>query len=372
MGSLLQTLGATVLKIEQPIVGDAARNLSRWGFLNYNFGKKSVALNLKTKEGREVLHRLVERADIFLENLGPDVGERLGFSYPALKKVNPHLIYCSIKGFSRESKHYSKPAFDAVAQAMSGTMSLTGEPGGAPLRVGNPSIDLGAAAYGTTQVLAALLERRRSRRGRYFEISLFDMSVYWNGYWLTYYGLTGDLPQRLGSGHLAYCPHKVFETKDKRQVFIATLSDDQWRKLSDILQLSLGEPFDRMQYRLTHRAEVETSVGLVVSRLDLSDVLDKLDKRVPCAPVNSIADIYDDEELNRRQVLIPIQHNGRKTKIVRPPISENVREGDGTEKYREIKGRYLSPALGKDTVAVLKSLNYGETQIKSFRQKGII
>src|SRR5579872_1329453 len=147
MGSLLQELGAEVIKIEQPGSGDPSRTVSPWGFLNYNLGKKSLSLNLKSGEGREILYKLIRKTDIFIENLGPHVSEKLGFSYKVLSKINPALIYCSIKGFSRKSPDYERPAFDAVAQAMSGIMSLTGEPEGEPVRVGNPSTDLGAAAY---------------------------------------------------------------------------------------------------------------------------------------------------------------------------------------------------------------------------------
>ena len=220
MGSLLHDLGADVIKIEQPITGDPSRTVSPWGFMNYNLGKKSLSLNLKSDVGQEILHRLIARkkVDIFIENLGPHVSNQLGFSYDILRKLNPNLIYCSIKGFSSSSKYFERPAFDAVAQVMSGTMSLTGEPNGEPVRVGNPSIDLGAAAYGTIEVLGAMLERRKSKKGKFIEISLLDMSVYWNGYWSTYFGMTSIIPQRLGSGHPGYSPHRVFRTRDNNWV----------------------------------------------------------------------------------------------------------------------------------------------------------
>ena len=247
MGSLLHELGADVIKIEQPITGDPSRIVSPWGFLNYNLGKRSLSLNLKSAAGQEILHRLISRkkVDIFIENLGPGVSNRLGFSYPKLRKLNPSLIYCSIKGFSSSSRDFDRPAFDAVAQAMSGMMSLTGEPNGEPVRVGNPSIDLGAAAYGTIAVLGAMLERRKSKKGKFIEISLLDMSVYWNGYWLTYFGMTNIVPRRLGSGHPGYSPHRVFRTKDNKHVLIATLSDAQWKKLSSLLKIKLDSQLRR-------------------------------------------------------------------------------------------------------------------------------
>ncbi|MHB8566391.1 MAG: CaiB/BaiF CoA transferase family protein [Nitrososphaerales archaeon] len=361
MGSLFQSLGAQVIKIEQPGLGDPSRSVSPWGFLNYNYGKKSVSLNLKEKEGQEILHSLMKNADVFIENLGPDVGERLGFSYSVLSSINPRLVYCSIKGFSSKSELYDRPAFDAVAQAMSGMMSLTGEPGGEPLRVGNPSIDLGAASYGAVGVLAYLLDQRNvEKKGVFLEISLLDMSVYWNGYWLTYFGITGNLPQRLGSGHLGYCPHRVFKTKDKEFLFVATLNDSQWAKLQYALGLKLGEEYAKMNYRVKNRAIVEDEVEREISKLTLAEALALLKQDVPCARVNSVSDVYSDQELESRGVLVETDYEGKKVKVVVPP----VRTGESFS--------FSRPELGQDTKSVLLSLGYDEARIKRLKDAGIV
>jgi crotonobetainyl-CoA:carnitine CoA-transferase CaiB-like acyl-CoA transferase len=369
MGSLLQELGANVIKIEQPKYGDPSRQVSPWGFLNYNYGKQSISLNLKSPIGQQILHRLVKSSDIFLENMGPDVAGRLGFSFDTLHSINPRLIYCSIKGFSKSSKHYNKPAFDAVAQAMSGTMSLTGEPGGEPLRIGNPSVDLGAASYAAILALAALLDLRRSGQGKYIEVPLLDMAVYWNGYWITYYGITKKIPQRLGSGHPGYCPHKVFLTKDSKYVLIAALNDDQWLKLSTALDLLPGESYKDSKFRLAHRPEVESELGKKVARLTLKELLSNLDEKVPCAPVFSISDIYRDADLNSRGVLRETQFEDRKIKIVESPVV--LERSENRKKNRS--GSYFSvPAVGKDTKKILRSINYSNSDIESFRRRGII
>ena len=182
-------------------------------------------------------------------------------------------------------------------------MSLTGEPNGEPLRIGNPSVDLGAAAYTTIEVLGSLLEREKSGKGAFVEVPLLDMSVYWNGYWISFYGITGTMPQRLGSGHLGYSPHKVFVANDGTPVFIAALSDEQWKTLSGLLKISLGGEFSKMQHRLTHRKIVEDAVGNAVSKYNFEDLARLLDEKVPWAPVNSIKDIYNDTELLKRGVL---------------------------------------------------------------------
>ncbi len=361
MGSLLHSLGANVVKVEQPRSGDPARDVSPWGFLNYNLGKRSISLNLKSRKGREIIYRLIRKTDIFLENLGPNVPRRLGISYSILRRLNRRLIYCSIKGFSSGSPHYGKPAFDAVAQAMSGMMSLTGEPGGEPLRVGNPAVDLGAAAYGAIEILSAVLERQKSGHGKFIEISLLDMSVYWNGYWLTYYGITGTLPERLGSGHPGYCPHKVFETQDGRYLLIATLNDTHWKRLSKILEISLGIAYDDMKYRLAHRTLVEQAVADAVLKRESGKLLMELGKVVPCAPVRSIAEVYNDEELKRRGVLRDIRYDSMKVRIATPPIAREGKKKD-----------FSPPNIGHDTENILKMLGYKSKDIRKFKDAGII
>ena len=372
MGSLLQGLGASVVKIEPPVTGDPSRTVSPWGFLNYNCGKKSLSLNLKSAKGQGILHQLIKKADIFIENMGPDVPERLGFSYHLLRKLNPRLIYCSIKGFSSKSQHHNKPAFDAVAQAMSGMMSLTGEPSGEPVRIGNPSIDLGAAAYGTIEVLGAVLERERSRKGKLIEISLLDMSVYWNGYWLTYFGMTGNVPQRLGSGHLGYSPHKAFRTKDNKYVLIATLSDGQWKELSSLLGIDLGSNYNDMKYRVSHRAEVEQAVEDAVSKLCSDEVLTKLSRLVPCAPVRSIDEVYNDSELYEfgtlRGIVNPFNEVDKNVlvRIALSPVDNAKSLSSGG------KSNLSVPRLGQDNERILKSLGYRTNEIKALKESGIL
>jgi crotonobetainyl-CoA:carnitine CoA-transferase CaiB-like acyl-CoA transferase len=364
MGALLHDLGAHVIKIEQPGTGDPSRTVSPWGFLNYNVGKKSLSLNLKSEEGQEILYRLIQKTDIFIENMGPSVSNRLGFPYKTLSKINPALIYCSIKGFSQKSKEYNQPAFDAVAQAMSGIMSLTGEPNSEPVRIGNPSTDLGAAAYGALQVLAALLERGKSNKGKFIQVSLLDMSVYWNGYWLTYYGMTGNMPQRLGSSHPGYSPHRVFKTKDDRWVFIATLSDGQWKKLSSLLSIELDKNYDTTKYRLMHRKEVENAVQSAVAELDRDELLSKLRLDVPSAEVRSIGDVYNDEELLDFGVLLnAIDPSKKKVRIARSPVDHRRKENRRT---------MVVPELGQSTLSILKSLGYTSKVIEQLTKMGVI
>lgn len=368
MGSLLSSLGARVIKVEPPGNGDPARTVSPWGFLNYNWGKSSLSLDLKSGDGQKILYELIRKADIFIENMRPRVPESLGFSYQHLRKINPALIYCSIKGFSAGSRDHDKPAFDAVAQAMSGIMSLTGEPDGEPLRVGNPSVDLGAAAYGTIEVVAAVLDRQRSGRGKFIEVPLLEMSVYWNGYWITYYGMTGRVPARLGSSHPGYSPHKVFRTRDGKYFLIATLSDAQWKKVSETLGLSLGPEFAEMRHRLAHRVETENAIQEAIAKLDSIEVLTKLGKVVPCAPVRSIDEIYRDDELYQagvlRDTIYRISGREHAIRIATSPLF-------GYAEHSK-KDAMVVPQLGENTETILRWLGHTPSQIRKFRQQGIL
>lgn len=376
MGSLLFWLGANVTKIEPPIFGDLSRKVSPWGFLNYNSGKKSLSLNLKSEKGQQILHRLIskKKPDIFIENMGPLVPRRLGFSYPALRKLNPSIIYCSIKGFSRNSAFKFRPAFDAVAQAMSGTMALTGEQGGEPVRIGNPSVDLGAAAYGTIEILSAALQREKSKKGKFIEVSLLDVSVYWNGYWLTYFGMTKKVPQRLGSGHPSFTPYGVFKSKDHKHVFVATLSDRHWENLSSLLDIKAHPNFELIKYRLSHRAKTDQIVQKAISRFTRAEVLKKLGLYVPCAPVRSIDDVYKDRELNGSGVITdiknPFQLYGEDTVRVAPfPVNHELPPGNRKFKKRSPPS---VPQIGEDNDNILKSIGYDQREIEQLRMSKVL
>ncbi len=324
---------------------------------------------MKTSEGREIMARLVRKTDIFIENMRPGVPEELGFSYRMLRRLNPKLIYCSIKGFSSRSRDRNRSAFDAVAQAMSGMMSLTGEPAGEPLRIGNPSVDLGAGAYGAIGVLAAVIEQSRTGRGKFIEISLLDMATYWNGYWVTYYGMTGKVPSRLGSGHPGFSPHRVFQTSNGRYLLIAALSDRHWRDLSRGLKIHLGREYNDLGYRLAHRTQVEQAVQDAVGKLNSTQVLERLKDSVPCAPVRSIDEVYADAELRELGILRNISYSSsdgeRTVRMVVAPISRDRTVGNGKDMLR-------TPEVGEDNEQILKSLNYGKRQILALKRKRII
>jgi len=368
--SILADFGAEVIKVERKEGGDYARNFPDLGpsiWLNYNRNKKSIALDLKSEEGREILYKLVKISDVVVENFGPGVAERLKFSYEDLVKVNPKIIYCSVKAFTSDSLYKDRPGLDAVAQALGGTMSMTGQPGGPPCRFGNSATDLGAGIYGAFAILMALIQREKTGKGQKIETALYDTAVYWNGYWITYYDLFKKVPQPLGSGHYAWCPYKAFKCKDGKWVFIGVTADRHWQAFCKVMGLegAANDPrFKTNADRVYHREIVERMVEEVVSKMTRDEVAEKLHAaRVPCAPVRTIDEVANDPDLINRGVIVEIEADGdKKAKVVVPPVT--------FVGYRIKIGR--TPKLGEHTEEVLKLIGYSKDEIEELRKKGVI
>jgi formyl-CoA transferase len=314
LGSMLGMLGANVVKIEPP-EGDPTRKTTPWSWANYNWNKKTVALDLKTDNGRKALRRLLRMADVFIESLSPRAVLELGLGFKSVKNLNPRIIYCSIKGFASDSSSSERVGFDTVAQAEGGLMYVAGEPG-KPSRVGAPCVDLSAATFGAVGILSSLF--RRPRRAAFIEVPLLDVVVYWNGYWMPYIDVHGREPTHLSLSHPGFSPYGVFGTKDGF-VFIGVLTDAQWKKLVSRLALPDQPRFSATDARISARDEVNDVVQKAVGALTTPELLASLAEEVPCAKVSSLMDIYQDEELKKRGVLRQVTTDGRKVCIVLPP-----------------------------------------------------
>src|SRR5713226_3541919 len=231
---ILSALGAEVIKIEKPGTGDETR---AWGppfvdgiscyFLSLNRGKKSVVLDLKTREGKRIIRKLVVDADIFVESSRPGKMSQFNLDYPRLRRLNKALVYASISGFGQTGPYRDRPGYDLIAFAMSGIMASTGEEGRPPIRMSVPIADIAAGHYASTAILAALSRRLVSGRGDYIDLSLHDSIVSWLTYLASYYFATGKEPQRLGSAHPSIIPYQAFRCKDKDLV-LAIGNDRQW------------------------------------------------------------------------------------------------------------------------------------------------
>lgn len=361
VGSLLAYFGAEVVKVEPPS-GDASRVVAPWSLACFGPDKKSVCIDLKKQEGRAIFDRLVRSADILVENLAPGAVESLGIGYQAVSGLNRRIIYCSIKGFAGDSSKARRPAFDTVAQAEGGLMSTMGHEGQQPLRINNPCVDLGAAAYAYCAIATALLERERSGEGRFIEIALEDVALYWSSYWLAYLSYMGHPPPRLGSGHAAYSPYGLYEALGG-YLFIGVITDEQWRELCGLLGIEPPPGLELMKERVRARELVDGLVGRAVKGRRAEEVVRLIGDRVPCGRVRDMEDIASDEELRRRGVVTEKYIDGKPMKVVRPPI----RISGLTPIFHA-----SPPPLGRDTREVLRSAGYREEEIQEFFRRGIV
>ena len=316
LGSMLGMLGAEVIKVEPP-EGDPTRETTPWSWANYNWNKKSVALDLKTRDGVASMRQLLRGADVFVESLSPRAIEELGLGFGRMKRINGKLVYCSIKGFAHDSRSAQRLGFDTIAQAEGGLMHVVRGETGRPARVGNPCVDLTAATFGAVGILAALM--RRPRRATHIEVPLYDVVVYWNGYWLPFIDMEGEEPSHLSSSHPGFAPYGVFSVKDGH-VFIGVLSDQQWKKLVGKLRLVPPGAWEDAQERIADREKVNAMIQETVGAYSTAELLALLGEAVPCAHVSTLTEIHDDAELRRRGTVMEVSYQGRQVKVALPPV----------------------------------------------------
>ncbi len=371
----LSDLGAEVIKVEIPRRGDDTRAYPPFiegqssYFMSLNRGKKSVTLNLKTKEARESLYRIAEKCDVFLENFRPGVTKRLGVDYEALRKVNPELIYCSISSFGQTGPYAQWPGYDLIIQGMGGLMGITGEPGRPPVRIGMAITDIGAGMYAIIAILSALRVRDNTGRGQYLDVSMIDGSVSWMTYVAGNYFATGEVPPRMGSAHPSIAPYQAFEAGDGKSLLVAAGNDRLWGMLCQVMGLESLR--DDLRYA-TNDKRVENR-GMLIPTLQeefkkgaRDEWLEKL--RVvgfPCAPVYTIDEIFSDPQVLHRGMLVEMEH----------PVAGAIKQIGPALKFSETPCTLNAPPpmLGEQTEEVLKSLaGYSDVEIEELRKAGAI
>lgn len=371
---VLSDLGADIIKVEPIEKGDETRNfppfhgpLSHY-FIALNRNKKSISLDLKSEQGIEIAKKLAAQSDIVLENFRPGVMDRLGLGYETLKKDHPGLIYCSITGFGKNSPHGNKPAFDIVAQALSGVMSINREPGQAPNKLGLPLGDMAGSIFSLFGVLAALHERNQTGHGRHVEIAMLDSLIAMQGYLSQIYFVSGKSPEPVGTRHPSIVPYGSFPTSDG-YVIVACLTERFWHNFARCLDredLITDPRFALYQDRLTNRDELEPVICACMQEHSTDYWLDRLSEfDVPNAPILSIGDALDQEHVIRHELIETVTHPvAGDMRVVRGPIRF---DGQGPDKS-------TPPALlGEHTSDILKNtLGYNDSEIEKMIATGAV
>ncbi len=363
---LLGDLGANVIKIENPATkGDDTR---QWGppyvadadgnpsdlsayFMSANRNKKSVAIDIATAEGQAEIKRLASHADILIENFKPGGLAKYGLDYKALSQELPGLVYCSISGYGQTGPNSSKPGYDLMAQGYGGIMSLTGDPEGAPMKVGVGIADVMCGMYATVGILAALRHRDLTGEGQQIDLALVDAQIAWLINEGVNYLTSGNVPQRRGNGHPNIVPYDVYETSDGH-VILAVGNDSQFGRFCDFIgrtDLADDIRFATNPARLENRDALNATLRPAVRSFDTETVISELENRkVPVGPVQTMDQVFDTEQVAARQMQIAMQADPAEVKLIGNPLKFS---------RTPVTYRAAPPVFGADTQDVLNAEN---------------
>lgn len=371
---ILGDLGAEVIKVERPGTGDDTREWRppAWNgisttFLAFNRNKKSVAVDLDRDEGRDVILRMARRSDVLLESFRRGSLERRGLDYARVSAENPRIVYCTITGFGTVGPHKDRPGYDPVVQAYSGIMSITGEPGGRPVRTGPSVVDNGTGMWAALGVVCALLARERSGRGARIETSLLDTGVTWIGYYLLGYLATGKIPKPVGTTATMIAPYEGFATRDG-YLQLAAGNNRLWLRACEVLGLAdlPADPrFRTNADRVAHRDELHEILEArfrTESAAHWEEVL--LGEGVPCSRVRTLADVAADPQVEALGLLAPVAH----------PQIPDLRMVDFPVKIdgRRAAAQAPPPSVGQHTDEVLGELGYSAKEIAVLKETGAV
>lgn len=380
----LADLGADVIKIERPGVGDDTRS---WGppfvshtegdaqdaayFFCANRNKRSLTLDFTTDKGREILIKLIAQADVLIENYKVGGLKKYGLDYDSLSRINPRLIYCSITGFGQDGPYADRPGYDALVQAMGGLMSVTGEPddvpGGGPQKVGVAVVDILTGLYATNAILAALLHRAKSNQGQHIDIALLDVQVAALANQSGNYLLSGRVPQRMGSAHPSIVPYQPFACADGH-VMLAIGNDGQFAALcraAGQAAIANEERFATNAMRVRHRAELIKVLTPLMMQHSVETWCELAQQEgFPCGSINTIDRVFRDPQVCAREM--KIQMNSPSYGAL-DSVASPMRLSASPVSYRR-----APPSLGQDTHEVLRDLHYSDDEIASLRDSGVI
>jgi len=361
--------GANVIKIEMPVADDAGgMGGPRAGsdFQNLHRNKRSMTLDLKTKAGREVFHKLAKTADVVIENYRPDVKHRLGIDYDTLAKLNPRIIMGSISGFGQDGPLAKRPGFDQIAQGMGGLMSITGEPGKGPMRVGIPIADLCAGIFCAQGILLALIEREKSGKGQWVQSSLLQAQVFMLDFQATRWLMDGEVPGQAGNDHPTSMPTSVYETSDGF-INIAAAGQPIWFRIKQAFGgTGLDHPdFETQKGRSKHRKALNAAMNAITRTDTSASWIERLNAAgVPCGEINTIDKVFASPQVEHLGMAVPVVSQERgPTRFVGQPM---------TLSRSRSSIRRPPPLMGQQTEEILAEIGYQPAEIERLKIEKVV
>jgi crotonobetainyl-CoA:carnitine CoA-transferase CaiB-like acyl-CoA transferase len=365
---MLGDMGAEIIIVEQPSSGDETRRFTppTWEgescyYLSSNRNKRSITLDIKTTEGKEIIYKIVKEADVFVENFRTGAMEKLGLGYEQLKEINPSLIYCSISGFGRTGPEKNRAGYDLLVQGFSGLMSVTGDPDRFPVKVGTSIVDLSTGMYSAFSIVTALLARGKTGKGQFIDTSLLDCQISLLNYLGTNFFATGISPERFGSGHPTVVPYQVFQAKDM-DIILAVGNNRLWEKCckgfgwNDLLEDSRFKINDD---RVAHRSLLVEIINECLS-MESKEIFEMMERAgVPCGPIHTVEQVLTHPQVLARDMILEINH----------PIVKDLKVPGFPVKYSETSAqlRRHPPLLGEHTDEILKEYRYSDAEIETLR-----
>ncbi|MBA4743563.1 MAG: CoA transferase [Azoarcus sp.] len=373
-GTLLADMGADVIKVEKIPGGDDSRryaepqvNGESAAFMMLNRNKRSIALNLKTEGGREVLRRLVKDADVLFENYRKGTMEKLGVGFEEMRKINPALIWCSISGYGQTGPYAERGGFDLIAQGVSGIMSITGEPGGPPVKSGPPVTDINAGLLATIGIVSAYVHRLKTGEGQFVDTSLMEAGIQQTFWQSAIYFATGVSPKPTGSAHVLAAPYQAFPTADG-WINIGGANQANWERIATLVgapELITDPRFATNSDRMANREELARLLGDHLKQRSTANWLEDLDAAgIPAGPINDIAAMAADPQTLAREMVVELDHpKAGRTHALGLPI-----------KFSATPGKVVTPAptLGQHTREVLRDAGYADAEIDALAASGAI